>query len=222
MKAEDAEDKSLFSEELLIGQFDVHTWLELIVYCSGLVVGVGVLVLILLITVIILCCRKKKAKAKVVTEVKDDPEKHDIMVTKDEDKDSGNNSSDSLPGQDPERQSLIQPEPDNHQIEAAKPKFSSPVWLDEIQNNKIFNKQKSINTEEQETPRRSKKPPFPVRSISEIIDTESEGEQETAKVDSASPVSNASNNNGESKVEPSDSTDNIPVTALKRAQETDL
>lgn len=158
-----------------------------------------------------------------MTEVKDDPEKHDIMLAKEDDKDSGNNSSDSLPepGQDPERQSLIQPEPDNHQIEAAKPKFSSPVWLDEIQNNKIFTKQKSINTEEQETPRRSKKPPYPVRSISEIIDTESDGEQET-KVESASPVSNTSNNNGETKVEPSDSTDNKQVTAQKRAQETDL
>ena len=47
---------------------------------------------------------------------------------------------------------------------------------------------------------------------------ESDGEQ----VESASPVSNTSNNNGETKVEPSDSNDNKQVTAQKRAQETDL
>ena len=66
--------------------------------CLGLVVGVGVLVLILLITVIILCCRKKKAKAKIVTEVKEDPEKHDIMLAKDDD--SIANQPDCKPGQE--------------------------------------------------------------------------------------------------------------------------
>jgi hypothetical protein len=29
-------------------------------------------------------------------------------------------------------------------ISAAKPKFSSPIWIEEIQRNKIFNKQKSV------------------------------------------------------------------------------
>ena len=29
-------------------------------------------------------------------------------------------------------------------ITAAKPKFSSPIWIEEIQRNKIFNKQKSV------------------------------------------------------------------------------
>ena len=47
--------------------------------------------------------------------------------------------------------------------------------MDEIQNNKIFNKQRSINTEV-EAQRNSR--PFPVRSISEIIDSDSEPEQE--------------------------------------------
>ena len=31
-----------------------------------------------------------------------------------------------------------------HVVETSKPKFSSPIWLDEIHNNKIFNKQRSI------------------------------------------------------------------------------
>ena len=32
-------------------------------------------------------------------------------------------------------------------IHAAKPKFSSPIWIEEIQRNKIFNKQKSVCNE---------------------------------------------------------------------------
>ena len=78
-------------------------------------------------------------------------------------------------------------------IEAAKPKFSSPVWLDEIQQNKIFNKQKSINKEEELTPKRSSRP-FPVRSISEIIDSESESEDTK---DSPSSNNNQSKSNGD-------------------------
>ena len=110
-----------------------------------------------------------------MNDVKDDTEKLDILADKDEDKDSGNDSDEIQTSPEPERESLIQTEEMQHIIEAAKPKFSSPVWLDEIQTNKIFNKQKSINKEEELTPKRSNRP-FPVRSISEIIDSDSESE----------------------------------------------
>ena len=110
-----------------------------------------------------------------MNDVKDDTEKLDILAEKEEDKDSGNDSDEVQTSPEPERESLIQSEEMHHIIEASKPKFSSPVWLDEIQNNKIFNKQKSINKEEELTPKRSSRP-FPVRSISEIIDTDSESE----------------------------------------------
>ena len=90
-------------------------------------------------------------------------------------------------------------------VEAQKPRFHSPVWLDDIHSNKLFNKQRSILSEvhdylEQthfyrppllqatpppppaledcDTPRRppSCRPPIPIRSISEIIDSDSEEE----------------------------------------------
>ena len=148
----------------------------------------------MLIVVIILCCKRKKAKSKAVSKVKEDPDKQEILAAdKVEDNDSGNNSSDSLPVE-AERVSLLQSEEVNQIIEAAKPKFSSPVWLDEIQQNKIFNKQKSINLED-ETPKRPKTT-FPVRSISEIIDSESDNEDTDNKTvtDSCSPATHSNNN----------------------------
>jgi len=158
----------------------------------GLVVGVAVLVLILLVVVIILCCKRKQTRAKAVNDVKDDTEKLDILAEKEEDKDSGNDSDEVQTSPEPERESLIQSEEMHHIIEASKPKFSSPVWLDEIQNNKIFNKQKSINKEEELTPKRSSRP-FPVRSISEIIDSDSESED-------TQESSNTNRNNNQSKL----------------------
>jgi len=158
----------------------------------GLVVGVAVLVLILLVVVTILCCKRKQTRAKAVNDVKDDTEKLDILAEKEEDKDSGNDSDEVQTSPEPERESLIQSEEMHHIIEASKPKFSSPVWLDEIQNNKIFNKQKSINKEEELTPKRSSRP-FPVRSISEIIDTDSESED-------TKESSNTIRNNKQSKL----------------------
>ena len=145
----------------------------------------------MLVVVIILCCKRKQTRAKAaVNDVKDDTEKLDILADKDEDKDSGNDSDEIQTSPEPERESLIQTEEMQHIIEAAKPKFSSPVWLDEIQNNKIFNKQKSINKEEELTPKRSNRP-FPVRSISEIIDSDSESED--------IQESNTNRNNNQSK-----------------------
>merc|ERR1719481_1219236 len=161
----------------------------------GLVVGVAVLILVLLIVVVILCCRRRQQTAKAESKVKEDTEKLDILAEKDDDKDSGNNSADTdSPEPDPERQSLLQTQDVNPLIEAAKPKFSSPIWLDETQNNKIFNKQKSINTEENLSPKRPKKS-FPVRSISEIIDSDSDSDDIEDKDDSKETIVSPVNNN---------------------------
>ena len=148
---------------------------------AGLVIGVALLVLVLLVVVIVLCCKKHQRKKKTSSSSGDATEKQEILPEKIENADSGNDSSTSLESpKSPERQSLLEEDKNVENltslIEASKPKFSSPVWLDEIQNNKIFNKQRSINTE-LETQRNSR--PFPVRSISEIIDSDSEPEVET-------------------------------------------
>merc|ERR1719219_1806818 len=149
----------------------------------GLVIGVALLVLVLLLVVIVLCCKRQRRRKKTSSSSPEGTEKQEILPEKIENADSGNNSSSSLESpKSPERQSLLEEDKNlenlNSLIEAAKPKFSSPVWLDEIQNNKIFNKQRSINTE-MEAQRSSR--PFPVRSISEIIDSDSEPELEADK-----------------------------------------
>merc|ERR1711953_1049373 len=146
----------------------------------GLVIGVTLLIIVLLIVVIVLCCKKQRRRKKTSSNSPEATEKQEILPEKIENADSGNDSSTSLESpKSPERQSLLEEDKNVENltslIEASKPKFSSPVWLDEIQNNKIFNKQRSINTE-LETQRNSR--PFPVRSISEIIDSESEPEVE--------------------------------------------
>jgi len=158
--------------------------LELLI---GLVVGVAVLVIVLLIVVIVLCCKKRRTgRNKTPATSPDQAEKLEILAEKNDNTDSGNNSASSLESpRSPERQSLLQDDQNienlNSLIEASKPQFSSPVWLDEIQKNKIFNKQKIINTEDVERER------FPVRSISEIIDSESEVEEECLSASTGSP-----------------------------------
>jgi len=158
--------------------------LELLI---GLVVGVGLLLLLLLFIVIYLCC-KRKNKVKKKEEDQDLPEeKVGIMTEKEGDKDSGNNSSGEIEDSE-EKDSLLMPETPEKDVdqlvEASKPRFSSPIWLDEIHNNKIFNKQRSIiNTEDLvNTPHRPERP-FPVRSISEIIEPESDNEDNLAASD---------------------------------------
>ena len=77
-----------------------------------------------------------------------------------QDTDSGNNTAESCSDCE-ERKSLLTPlegkeeeeekeveEEEGVLVEAQKPRFSSPVWLEDIHSNKLFNKQKSILTEE--------------------------------------------------------------------------
>ena len=161
-------------------EFEIKENPPTIFVVAGLVIGVTLLTIVLLIVVIVLCCKKHRRRKKTSSNSPEATEKQEILPEKIENVDSGNNSSSSLGSpKSPERQSLLEDDKNlenlNSLIEASKPKFSSPVWLDEIQNNKIFNKQRSINTEV-ETQRSSR--PFPVRSISEIIDSDSEPELE--------------------------------------------
>merc|ERR1711915_543441 len=114
-------------------------------------------------------------------------EKVGIMTEKEGDKDSGNNSSGEIEDSE-EKDSLLMPETPEKDVdqlvEASKPRFSSPIWLDEIHNNKIFNKQRSIiNTEDLVNTPHSPERPFPVRSISEIIEPESDNEDNLAASD---------------------------------------
>jgi len=115
------------------------------------------------------------------------------------DNDSGNNTAESCSDCE-ERKSLLTPLENKEEeeeekvvdeeaglVEAQKPKFRSPLWLEDIHTNRLFNKQKSILTEEtlppppppaeilETTPHRPERP-FPVRSISEVIDSADEEE----------------------------------------------
>jgi len=155
--------------------------LELLI---GLVVGVGILLILLFLVVVFLCCKRKKKDRKQSGQVELVQEKVDIITEKDGDKSFVESSGDRHE-KDEEKDSLLMPEsPEEepeHLVEASKPRFSSPIWLDEIHNNKIFNKQRSIiNTDNLlNTPNRPDRP-FPVRSISEIIEPDSESEDEGA------------------------------------------
>ena len=150
--------------------------LELLI---GLVVGIGLLLILLSLVVIYLCCKRKKKEKEKSKDAEIIPENVEIVTETEADKESGEND---LEDKD-EKDSLLMPETpeeeQEHLVEASKPRFSTPVWLDEIHSNKIFNKQRSIiNTENLlNTPHRPDRP-FPVRSISEIIEPESETEDE--------------------------------------------
>ncbi len=47
-------------------------------------------------------------------------------------------------------------------IPAPKPKFSSPIWIDEIHKNKIFNKQKSVCNDPRDTAAADDEPQLPL------------------------------------------------------------
>jgi len=166
--------------------------LELVI---GIVAGVGGVLLLLLLTLILICCRRRKEKER--EKVKEDKEEGDTATVVDND--SGNNTAESCSDCE-ERKSLLTPLENKEEeeeekvvdeeaglVEAQKPKFRSPLWLEDIHTNRLFNKQKSILTEEtlppppppaeilETTPHRPERP-FPVRSISEVIDSADEEE----------------------------------------------
>ena len=87
-------------------------------------------------------------------------EEKEVETKETQDTDSGNNTADSCSDCE-ERKSLLTPlvgkeevgedekeEDEGALVEAQKPRFNSPVWLEDIHSNKLFNKQKSILTEE--------------------------------------------------------------------------
>ena len=87
-------------------------------------------------------------------------EEREVETKEAQDTDSGNNTADSCSDCE-ERKSLLTPlqgkeevgeeekeEDEAALVEAQKPRFNSPVWLEDIHSNKLFNKQKSILTEE--------------------------------------------------------------------------
>ena len=90
--------------------------------------------------------------------VKEDKEEGDTATVVDND--SGNNTAESCSDCE-ERKSLLTPLENKEEeeeekvvdeeaglVEAQKPKFRSPLWLEDIHTNRLFNKQKSILTEE--------------------------------------------------------------------------
>ena len=91
-------------------------------------------------------------------EDKEDKEEGDTVTNVDND--SGNNTAESCSDCE-ERKSLLTPLENKEEeeeekvvdeeaslVEAQKPKFRSPLWLEDIHTNRLFNKQKSILTEE--------------------------------------------------------------------------
>jgi len=165
--------------------------LELVI---GIVAGVGGVLLLLLLTLLLICCRRRQEKER--EKVK--KEEKEVETNGQVDTDSGNNTAESCSDCE-ERKSLLTPlegkgeeekeeeDEEGGLVEAHKPRFNSPVWLEDIHSNKLFNKQKSILTEEalpppppaeeisQTTPHRPERP-YPVRSISEVIDSADEEE----------------------------------------------
>ena len=128
-------------------QYDAQNNLVSLELLIGFIVGVGLLLLLLVFIVIYLCC-KRKNKAKKKADNQELPEeKAGIMINKEADKDSENNSGGTIEECE-EKDSLLMPETVEKDVdqlvEATKPRISSPIWLDEIHNNKIFNKQRLI------------------------------------------------------------------------------
>ena len=127
--------------------------LELLV---GVVSGVLVVLVVLLVVVIWLCCKRVATVVKVEsdagdTEVLSEVHKEDQPDTPASDAAAPVAAADAKEETAGELESLLGEEPEI--LESPKHKFSAPIWLEEIQKNKIFNKQKSIissMTEERE------------------------------------------------------------------------
>merc|ERR1712209_113513 len=101
---------------------------------------VGGVLLLLFLTLILICCRRRKEKER-------EKEKEEGDTATNVDNDSGNNTAESCSDCE-ERKSLLTPlenkeeEAEAGLVEAQKPKFRSPLWLEDIHTNRLFNKQK--------------------------------------------------------------------------------
>ena len=125
------------------------------VTCLIQIFQVGGVLLLLLLTLLLICCRRRQEKER--EKVK--KEEKEVETTGQVDTDSGNNTAESCSDCE-ERKSLLTPlegkgeeekeeeDEEGGLVEAQKPRFNSPVWLEDIHSNKLFNKQKSILTEE--------------------------------------------------------------------------
>jgi len=167
-----------------------ESWVTVELIVGVTVGGCLVLLLLVIVIIVIMCKYHKKGKIKAEeTSILNESEKQiyftesESITEKKEAKsevENKQNTEETATEEDP----FLEPETDTgvNEEEGYRPRFSTPVWLSEIQDNKVFNKQKSLNnnTEEKvtqasetnnmpETPRRQGRP-FPVRSISEIID----------------------------------------------------
>ncbi|TRY69502.1 hypothetical protein TCAL_14241 [Tigriopus californicus] len=110
----------------------------------------GGIILILLIVIFFICFMKRKRRNPPET-VTDNGTKPDVVEVE-MDKDSGKPPTDS-PEPPKESDSLLEPpvpvqEGDEDDDDEDKPRFSAPIWLDEIHKNKIFNRQKSLLSHE--------------------------------------------------------------------------
>lgn len=100
----------------------------------GGIVGGIVLILVIVFVFLILARRRRRPKTETVLEVQSVQVENDVEKGNDDPKES-----DSL---------LLGEEAENEDEVEMRPKFSAPIWLEEIQQNRIFNKQKSLLSEE--------------------------------------------------------------------------
>jgi hypothetical protein len=108
---------------------------------------IGVLVVVALVLVFVLVNRRRQQQKPV--------EAHLAELDEKPDKEKINGNDDSAKPE--EKESLLPPEvaemevvdhDDDEEGVDLRPKFASPIWIDEIQKNKIFNRQKSLLSEE--------------------------------------------------------------------------
>ena len=119
---------------------------------SGEMIGgivIGVLVVVALVLIFVLFNRRRQLQKPVdSTTPEEKPEKTTTTVT----------STSAETGPAEEKEALLAVEekdvvgepsvPDEIEEVDIRPKFASPIWIDEIQKNKIFNRQKSLLSEE--------------------------------------------------------------------------
>ena len=99
---------------------------------GGIAAGLLLIVIILLVFIIVM----RKKRVEVVKEVVLVEESVPKSPTGD-----GESSSKRPPSSTKDEASILDEDEDDDDL---RPKFASPVWIDEIQKNKIFNRQKSL------------------------------------------------------------------------------